>query len=68
MNDPKIQGQTRPTEPPSVHPGTGKGKPGPAEQTRDDEAHDVEKMPSIGSPDHASDPIQAPSPVTPRRK
>jgi hypothetical protein len=68
MNDPKIQGQIRLTEPPSVHPGTGKGKPGPAEQTRDDEAHDVEKMPTIGSPDHASDPIQAPSPVTPRRK
>lgn len=68
MNDPKIQGQTRPTEPPPALPGTGKAKPGPAEQTRDDEAHDVEKMPTIGSPDHASDPIHAPSPVPPRRK
>ncbi len=59
MNDPKIQGQTRPTETPSARP--SKGKPGPAEQTREDEANDVEKMPTIGSPDHASKPIRAPS-------
>ena len=62
MTDPNIPGQTRPPEPPSANP--GKGKPGPAEQTREDEAGDVEKMPTIGSPDHASEPIRAPSPGT----
>lgn len=66
MNDPKTEGQTRPTQPPSVR--SSKGKPMPAEQTREDEAHDVEKMPTIGSPNHASEPIRAPSAVTPKVK
>ena len=52
MSDPKPEQQKIPSE---------KDPASTVTPTREEEANEVEKMPTIGSPDHASDPIRAPS-------